>query len=651
MARPRKTPGEQAQSGYQTAPAVTDIAVFLQHRNEQAQLRVLICGASGDGKSTLLGRLLWEMQQWRQDELALLSNTVQDHALPASALKEQPNFALALDGLEAERQQGSTIEVGYRYFASWRRRFMVADTPGRTSATHTMLGAASNAELAIVVVDAARGIMPQTRRHTYLLSLVGVRHIVLTVNKMDLLGFSADGFAHTVAAFQQFTATLGFASITAIPVSARQGDNLTRHSGHTPWYAGATLIGMLDTIKLAPTTPLPFAFPVQWVNHPEANFYGLSGTIAEGQVSVGDAVRVSASGRSAQVIGIITMDGPLRVANAGQAVTLRLDSDNGAERGDLLCASQCPLEMSDQFEASVVWLDQDPGLIGRNYAIQLAGQESNASITNIKYRIDTDLLTQQPCKSLTLHDICVCNIATNKPMAFMPYQQSSALGSFILVDRISHATVGMGMIRHNLRRAQNVHRQALTVTRREREALNGHRGKVIWFTGLSGSGKSTIANALEVSLHQQGRRTYILDGDNVRQGLNKDLGFTDADRVENIRRIAEVAKLMLDAGMIVMASFISPFRREREMARELIGPENFIEVYVNSSLAVCEQRDPKGLYKKARAGTLPNMSGIGSPYEPPEEPQLIIDSATLPLASCVQQVCDFLSLQNKVTPD
>jgi bifunctional enzyme CysN/CysC len=471
-------------------------------------------------------------------------------------------------------------------------------------------------------------------------SLMGIRHVVLAVNKMDLANFDHSVFKDICQGFESFAQTLGFSSITAMPLSALKGDNITERSINTPWYQGPTLMGYLQTVEVTPITSDRLVFPVQWVNRPNDSFRGFSGYVSEGQVKVGDEIRVTLSGHTATVTEIVRMDGPLQQAVCGDAVTLKLDKEIDASRGDIISLSQRPLETTDQFEATLVWMHEEAGLIGRSYDIKLATQWATASITNIKHRVDINNLAHEASTQLALNDISVCTLATSKPLVFDSYQNSKALGSFILVDRISNATVAAGMINHSLRRAQNVHKQALSITRADREKLNSHKGKVIWFTGLSGSGKSTIANALEVQLHALGQRTYLLDGDNVRQGLNKDLGFTDADRVENIRRIAEVAKLMMDAGLIVMTAFISPFRREREMARELIGEGNFVEVYVSTSLEICEQRDVKGLYKKARSGQLPNLSGVGSPYEPPPAADLEINAELHDLSAAIAQLIE-----------
>ncbi|WP_223462073.1 sulfate adenylyltransferase subunit CysN [Pseudomonas sp. A-R-26] len=605
----------------------TTIEAYLEQQQAQDLLRFITCGSVDDGKSTLIGRLLWDARQLTDDQLATLKTESKKYGTQGGDI----DFALLVDGLSAEREQGITIDVAYRYFATAKRKFIVADTPGHEQYTRNMVTGASTADVAVILVDARQGVLTQTRRHAYLISLMGIRHVVLAVNKMDLVNFDQDTFQRIVETFQAFTQTLGFEKITAIPVSALKGDNITQRSAHTPWYSGPTLMGYLETAEITTPQAERLVFPVQWVNRPNASFRGFSGYVGEGTVKVGDEIRVTLSGQTATVAEIVSMDGPMQQAECGDAVTLKLDREIDASRGDIISQSKNPLETTDQFEATLVWMDEEAGLHGRNYDIKLATQWASASITTIKYRVDINTLAHDASTQLRLNDISVCNLAISKPLVYDSYLHSKTLGSFILVDRISHATVAAGMITHSLRRAQNVHKQALSISRENREKLNGHKGKVIWFTGLSGSGKSTLANALEVELHANGYRTYLLDGDNVRQGLNKDLGFTDADRVENIRRIAEVAKLMMDAGMVVITAFISPFRRERQMARELIGEENFVEVYVSTPLEVCEQRDVKGLYKKARSGQLPNLSGVGSPYEAPVEADVEIDAGEVDL--------------------
>ena len=618
-----------------TAAALpSTIEAYLEQQQGQDLLRFITCGSVDDGKSTLIGRLLWDAQQLTDDQLATLKSESKKYGTQGAEI----DFALLVDGLSAEREQGITIDVAYRYFATAKRKFIVADTPGHEQYTRNMVTGASTADVAVILIDARQGVLTQTRQHAYLASLMGIRQMVLAVNKMDLVGFDAGTFQHVVDTFQKFAHTLGFERITPIPVSALKGDNITQRSAHTPWYSGPTLMGCLETIEVSAPISERLVFPVQWVNRPDASFRGFSGYVAEGKVSIGDEVRVTLSGHTATVTDIVSMDGPMQEALCGDAVTLKLSHEIDASRGDILALSQRPLETTDQFEATLVWMNEEAGLHGRNYDIKLATQWASASITNIKYRVDINTLAHDACKQLLLNDISVCTLALSKPLVYDSYQHSKTLGSFILVDRISNATMAAGMITHSLRRAQNVHTQMLSISRENREKLNGHKGKVIWFTGLSGSGKSTLANALEVELHTNGYRTYLLDGDNVRQGLNKDLGFTDADRVENIRRIAEVAKLMMDAGLIVMTAFISPFRRERQMARELIGEENFVEVFVSTPLEVCEQRDVKGLYKKARSGQLPNLSGVGSPYEPPKEKDQAVNITDLNLGASVQKL-------------
>ena len=626
MGRPRK-PRQSSRDylGRQQQGDDLKTGDWLAHESKKDLLRFITCGSVDDGKSTLIGRLLWESQQLFDDQVAALGADSQRHGTQGYEV----DLALLVDGLAAEREQGITIDVAYRFFATQRRKFIVADTPGHEQYTRNMVTGASTADLAILLVDARQGILTQTRRHAYLVSLVGIRQVVLAINKMDLMEFDERVFARIRDSFAEFARSVGVEHVTAIPLSALKGDNVTQPSANTPWYHGPTLMAYLETTpvhRLAPGALKEFVFPVQWVNRPHADFRGFSGTVASGHIKPGDPIRVTASGQTAAIAEIVTEDGLLSEAKAGDAITLTLDREIDASRGDVFSRADQPLEMTDQFEATLVWMQDESGLIGRTYEMKLANQWASASITALKYRVNVNTQAHESCRQLGLNDIAVANLALSKPVVFDAYDRSRTLGGFILVDKFSHATVAAGMIRHNLRRAQNVHRQALSITREDRERLNGHKGRVIWFTGLSGSGKSTIANVLEKELHAQGKRTYILDGDNIRHGLNKDLGFTDADRVENIRRVAEVAKLMMDAGVIVMTAFISPFRQEREMARELIGEENFVEIFVDAPLEVCEQRDPKGLYKKARSGQLPNMTGINSPYEAPLKPDLLLQT-------------------------
>jgi len=624
------------------APARTAREILEAFGSEQGShdlLRLVTCGSVDDGKSTLLGRLLWESQVLADDQLETLKTDSKRYGTQGEAI----DFALLFDGLSAEREQGITIDVAHRFFSTSRRRFIVADAPGHEQYTRNMVTAASTADLAILLVDARKGLLPQTKRHAYLASLLGVRHLVVAINKMDTVEYDQQISARLSEAMAAFVGTLNFETFAPIPLSALNGENVIRRSSKMPWYDGPTLLGQLETVKARQAPSDRLVFPVQWINRPHAGFRGICGTILEGTARVGDSIRNIASGEATKIAEIVIMDGSPPEASQGSAITLRLDRDIDVSRGDVLSHADQPLDMSDHFEATIVWMDPDPGLIGRTYDIKLSTQSATASISAIKYRVDINTLGHEAARQLAPNDIGVCNVSVSRPLVFESYGQSKGLGSFILIDRFSNATVAAGMIRHNLRRAQNVHRQALSITRGDRERLNGHTGKVIWFTGLSGSGKSTIANALERELHKAGRRTYILDGDNIRRGLNKDLGFTDADRVENIRRVAEMAKLMMDAGILVLTALISPFRRERQMARELIGEGNFFEVFVDTPLEICEERDPKGLYRKARAGQIPNMTGISSPYEPPERPEVRVDGS---LRRVDDTVADLLGMLN-----
>ncbi|BEI35270.1 sulfate adenylyltransferase subunit CysN [Polynucleobacter sp. HIN6] len=610
-----------------------DIESFLAKEKEQDLLRFITCGSVDDGKSTLIGRLLYDSHSLLEDQIESLQKDSKKFGTQGEAL----DFALLVDGLAAEREQGITIDVAYRFFSTDKRKFIVADTPGHEQYTRNMITGASTADLAVILVDATQGVLTQTKRHAYLVSLMGIKQIILAINKIDLVPKKQEVFHQIVRDFEAHISSLHFNQVTAIPVSALLGYSITSHSHKLRWYQGPTLMQALESAVILSNAmdkePKPFAMPVQWVNRPNAQFRGFSGTIASGSISIGDEIRVTSSGQTANIKNIITPAKTLTqkgdFANQGEAITLTLTKDIDVSRGDVLTLANVPLSSSDQFEATLIWLDQAAGLSGRTYELMLSTQQASATITSIKHRIDVNTFEKKVCHRLELNDIALCTIALNKPVAYDTYSQSKELGGFILIDRFSNAIVAAGLIHHGLRRADNIHTQALNITKPEREKLNGHKGKVIWFTGLSGSGKSTLANELEIALHQQGQHTYLLDGDNIRQGLNKDLGFTEADRVENIRRIAEVAKLMMDAGLIVMTAFISPFKREREMARELIGKDNFIEVFVNTPIQVCEERDPKGLYKKAREGKLPNFSGISSPYERPENPDIEITVSTV----------------------
>jgi len=618
-----------------------DLNLWFEQQANQSLLRFITCGSVDDGKSTLIGRLLWESSQIMDDQMSALQADSKQYGTQGRDI----DFALLVDGLVAEREQGITIDVAYRFFSTARRKFIVADTPGHEQYTRNMVSGASTADLAVLLVDARQGIQAQTKRHAHLASLLGIQHIALAVNKMDLVEYRCERFEEIQHDFASHVQTLGFDDMIAIPLSALKGDNITARSAKMSWYNGPTLMGYLETVPITHAVDTKLAFPVQWVSRRSDGFRGLCGTLASGAIKVGDALRVTASGQVANVARLVSMGGDLARVEAGDAINIVLDREVDASRGDVLSLGEQPLEMTDQFEATMVWMHEDPGLIGRTYDIKLANQWSGASITAIKYRLDVNSMAHESCHQLALNDIAVCNLALGKRLVFDSYVQSHTLGGFILVDKFTNATVAAGMIRHNLRRAQNVHRQILSVTREDRERLNGHRGMVIWFTGLSGAGKSTLANALETALHAQGQRSYILDGDNIRLGLNRDLGFTDADRVENIRRVTEVAKLMMDAGLIVMTAFISPFEREREIARQLIGTEHFVEVFVNTPLEICEERDPKGLYKKARAGLLPNMTGIGSAYEQPSNPELTL----LPSEDINQNIAKILAFISDIS--
>jgi bifunctional enzyme CysN/CysC len=610
------------------------IEAFLEQQSKQDLLRFITCGSVDDGKSTLIGRLLWDAQQLFDDQLASLQADSKKYGTQG----ENIDFALLVDGLAAEREQGITIDVAYRFFATSKRKFIVADTPGHEQYTRNMITGASTASVAILLVDARAGLVTQTCRHAFLNSLVGIRHVVLAVNKLDLVDYKQPVFDSISEAFEAFAKPLGFTSITAVPISALKGDNITTRSAKMPWYKGPTLMGYLETIAPSPQELSTAAFPVQWVNRPNSEFRGFSGSVLQGEFKVGDQIRVTRTGQTATIREIVTMDGPLTQACAGEAPTLVLDAEIDASRGDVLSLADKPLETTDQFEAQLVWMHEDKGLVGRSYELKLCNQWSSATLTRLKYKTNVNTLAHEPATSLALNDIGFCQISLSKPLVYGVYREMQALGSFILVDKLTHATLAAGMIANSLRRAQNVHTQKTSITTLDRERLNGHAGKVIWFTGLSGSGKSTISNALEVELHQRGLRTYMLDGDNIRLGLNKDLGFSEADRVENIRRVAEVAKLMADAGLVVMTAFISPYRQDRAMARELIGANRFVEVYVDTPLAVCEQRDVKGLYAKARKGVLPNLTGVGSPYEEPNPPDILIQTDKFSVTDAIQHL-------------
>ncbi|WHL18130.1 sulfate adenylyltransferase subunit CysN [Stenotrophomonas acidaminiphila] len=602
------------------APATSsDIATYLQQHESKPLLRFITCGSVDDGKSTLIGRLLYESKRLFDDQLVALEADSRRHGTQG----ERIDYALLLDGLAAEREQGITIDVAYRYFDTDRRKYIVADCPGHEQYTRNMATGASTADLAVVLVDARKGLLQQTRRHSYIISLLGIGQVVLAVNKMDLVDYDAAVFERIAGEYAALAAQMGIAHVQAIPLSALEGQNLSARSALMPWYAGPTLLEHLDTVAIAGhDAGGGLRLPVQWVNRPHQDFRGFAGTLAAGQVRGGDPVVVLPSARRSTVREVLGPDGPLDVARAGQAVTLVLADEIDVSRGDVIAAAGDPPEVADQFAAHVLWMDDAALLPGRPYWLQIGSRTVAASISEIKHRIDVNTQDKLAAKRLELNEVGYCNLSLDEPIAFEPYARNRALGGFILIDRQSNATVAAGTLDFALRRAGNVHWQHLDVDRAARARIKGQTPRVLWFTGLSGAGKSTIANQVEKRLHARGCHTFLLDGDNVRHGLNRDLGFTDEDRVENIRRVAEVARLMVDAGLIVLVSFISPFRAERQMARELFAEGEFIEVFVDVSLEVAESRDVKGLYRKARAGQIPNFTGIDSPYEPPEAPEL-----------------------------
>jgi bifunctional enzyme CysN/CysC len=610
-------------------------------------LRFITCGSVDDGKSTLIGRLLYESRMVLADQLAALEADSRRVGTRGGEL----DFALLVDGLAAEREQGITIDVAYRYFATEKRKFIVADTPGHEQYTRNMVTGASTAELAVVLVDARKGVLTQTRRHSYLVALLGIRRIVLAVNKMDLVDHDADRFAAIEAEFREFAARIGLAEVTAIPLSAVHGDNIIAASANMPWYRGPTLLGHLETVPLGDSErERPFRLPVQWVNRPDANFRGFAGQVVSGRIVPGAAVRIAPSGRESAIARIVTAAGDLGEAVAGQSVTLTLATEVDVSRGDVITAQDAPLERAAQFDATVVWMHEESLLQGREYLLKLGTQTVLATIAPIKYKVNVNTLEQLPAERLELNDIGVCELVCDRPIAFEPYATSRALGGFILIDRLNNNTVGAGLLHFALRRSQNVHWQALDIDRSVRAAQKGQRGCVLWLTGLSGAGKSTIANLIDRRLAALGRHTYLLDGDNVRHGLNKDLGFTSQDRVENIRRVAEVARLMADAGLITLVSFISPFRSERRMARDLLAPGEFFEVFVDTPLAIAEARDVKGLYKKARKGELANFTGIDSPYERPERPEITIDTTALTPEQAAESIVAHLAAAGMLAP-
>jgi bifunctional enzyme CysN/CysC len=601
-----------------------DIDAYLAQHQRKTLLRFITCGSVDDGKSTLIGRLLYDSKMIFDDQLAALESDSKRVGTQGTEI----DFALLVDGLAAEREQGITIDVAYRFFATEKRKFIVADTPGHEQYTRNMVTGASTADLAVILIDARKGVLTQTRRHSYLAHLIGIRHIVLAVNKMDLVGYDQATYDAIVSDYAAFASSIGIREFTAIPISGFKGDNVTALSGHTPWYVGPTLIEQLEIVDLDTDTDRakPFRMAVQWVNRPNHDFRGFAGLISEGTIAPGDSVRVLPSGKTTEIDRIVTLDGDLDVAVAGQSVTLTLTDEIDCSRGDVIAAAANPPQSASQFEATIVWMADEALLPGRGYWLRLGTQTVTAQVQHPKYQVNVNTLEQLAAETLELNAIGMVDFVTDKPLVFEPYADSRELGGFILIDKVTNATVAAGMLQGALRRAQDVHWQALDVSRAAHAQQKAQEPKLLWFTGLSGSGKSTIANLVEKRLYALGRHSYLLDGDNIRHGLNKDLGFNDADRVENIRRVGEVARLMTDAGLIVLTAFISPFRAEREMVRAMLPEGDFVEIFVDTPIEVAEARDVKGLYKKARAGEIVNFTGISSPYETPERPDIHVDT-------------------------
>jgi bifunctional enzyme CysN/CysC len=615
-------------SSFQTDTLIAeDIDAYLASHQRKSLLRFITCGSVDDGKSTLIGRLLYDSKMIFEDQLAALESDSIKHGTQGQEI----DFALLVDGLAAEREQGITIDVAYRFFTTEKRKFIVADTPGHEQYTRNMVTGASTADLAVILIDARKGVLQQTRRHSYLVHLLGIRHVVLAVNKMDLVGYDQSTFDAILADYTAFASSIGIEQFTAIPISGFKGDNITALSANMPWYAGPSLIQHLETVEVDATAAQAqsFRMPVQWVNRPNLDFRGFAGQIASGTVRPGDAVRIVPSGKTSTVARIVTFDGDLDEAVAGQSVTLTLADEVDCSRGDLIAAAGDPPQASDQFCATFVWMDEEALKPGRGYWLKLGTQMVTATVQPPKYEIDVNSLEHLAAKTLGLNAIGVAEFATDRPIAFEPYATNRQLGGFILIDKFTNATVAAGMIEFNLRRADNVHWQPVAITREDHAGMKNQKPRVLWFTGLSGSGKSTIANEVEKQLFVMNRHTFLLDGDNVRHGLNRDLGFTETDRIENIRRVGEVAKLMADAGLIVLTAFISPFRAEREMVRAMLPEGEFIEIFVDTPLSVAEARDVKGLYKKARSGQLKNFTGIDSPYEPPENPEIRVNTVDM----------------------
>lgn len=625
----------------------SDIGAYLKTHENKGLLRFITCGSVDDGKSTLIGRLLYESKLLFEDQLAAMEADSKKYGTQG----DEMDFALLVDGLAAEREQGITIDVAYRFFSTDKRKFIVADTPGHEQYTRNMVTGASTADAAILMVDARQGVVTQTRRHSFLMQLIGIRHVVVAINKMDLVDYSQQVFDDIVADYRAFADEIGLTEVTFIPMSALKGDNIIAHGEQMPWYHGTTLLGFLETVEVddARLQGKPFRLPVQWVNRPNLDFRGFSGTIASGVIRPNDEIRVLPSGQTTRVGRIVTFDGDLDQAVVGQSITLTTTEEIDISRGDVITTLDSPPQVADQFETSLVWMHDEPLYPGRPYLMKIGTQTVSATVTDIKYEVNVNTLEHTAAKQLELNGIGVCTLSINRPIPFDPYAENQDTGGFILIDRMSNDTVGAGMLHFALRRSQNIHRQHVDVDKALRAELKAQKPAVLWFTGLSGAGKSTIANALEKKLAAFGQHTYLLDGDNLRHGLNRDLGFTDADRVENIRRVAEVAKLMVDAGLIVLTAFISPFRSERKMARRMLDEGEFIEIFVDTPLEVAEARDPKGLYKKARRGELKNFTGIDSAYEVPENPDLHLKAADLPADEAADQILRLLVERGIIT--
>ncbi|MEM9988127.1 MAG: sulfate adenylyltransferase subunit CysN [Pseudomonadota bacterium] len=621
-------------SAEDTALIEKDVVAYLAKHENKSLLRFITCGSVDDGKSTLIGRLLYDSKMLYEDQVAALETD----SKKSGTQGENIDFALLVDGLAAEREQGITIDVAYRFFSTDKRKFIVADTPGHEQYTRNMATGASTADVAILLVDARAGLMVQTRRHSFICSLLGIKHVVVAVNKMDLVDYSQERFEEIEADYREFSKDLGFASTLCIPMSALAGDNITSSSDKTPYYDGPPLLPYLEDLDFSEDDSTSFRMPVQWVNRPNLDFRGFSGTVASGHIAVGDPIITIPSGKRSTVASIVTMDGEQERAEKREAVTLTLTDEIDISRGDIICGKDDPAHQSDQFAAKMIWMADDDMLPGRQYLFKTTNRTIAGTVTDLRNKIDVNTLEEQPGKTLSLNEIAVVKLNLASPIAFDAYQDNRQTGSFIIIDKQTNATVGAGMVDYSLRRADNVVWQDLEVGKDERASLKLQKPALLWFTGLSGAGKSTIANLVEKRLHDMGRHTYILDGDNVRHGLNKDLGFTDADRVENIRRVAETAKLMVDAGLIVLSAFISPFRDERRMARELFETHEFIEVHVDTPLNVAEQRDVKGLYKKARAGEIKNFTGIDSAYEPPRNAEITINTVDMSAAEAAEKI-------------